>query len=166
MDTPEEIDALLEAEKVIAGRPAWSKSRETTVRIKLPLQIGEAIVSGLFLAGTASIYNSPQDGSLLLLYHGQVIERMNVFPTAPHANPFDKRLSPQLRGLTLQAFQHRYHAWARNRAWPRPATDNLAVAEFIDRDLAKFAEAVQYFMERVHVRGTMPLPPHEPRLPL
>ena len=95
LTTPEDIDALLAAEKRLAGRSAWSKSRETTVRISVPLQIGDAIVGGLFLAGTASVHNAPQDGSLVLQYQGQVIERMNVFPTAPHANPLDKRLSPR-----------------------------------------------------------------------
>lgn len=91
---PEEIDALLAADKFLAGRPAWSRSRETTVRISVPLQVGDAIVGGLFLAGTASVHNALQDGSLVLQYQGQVVERMSVFPTAPHANPLDKRLSP------------------------------------------------------------------------
>ena len=53
LTTPEDIDALLAAEKRLAGRPAWSKSRENTVRISVPLQIGDAIVGSLFLAGTA-----------------------------------------------------------------------------------------------------------------
>ena len=166
LTTPEDIDALLAAEKRLAGRPAWSKSRETTVRISVPLQIGVAIVGGLFLAGTASVHNAPQDGSLVLQYQGQVIERMNVFPTAPHANPLDKRLSPELRGLTLPAFRHRYHSWARNRRWPRPAGDNLAVAESLDADLANFAEATQYFMQRVRIDDNLPPPRHEPRLKL
>ncbi len=166
LSTPEDIDALLAADKLLAGRPAWSKSRETTVRISVPLQIGDAIVGGLFLNGTAPVHNVPQDGSLVLVYQGQRIERMSVFPRAPHANPLDKRLSPKLRGLTLPAFRHRYHSWARNRLWPRPAGDNLAVAEPLDEDLANFADAIQYFMQRARIDGTLPPPRHEPRLML
>lgn len=132
----------------------------------MPLQIEGAIVGGLFLSGTASVYNRPQDGSLLLLFQKQVIERMNVFPTAPHANPLDKRLPHSLRGLTLPALRHRYHTWALNRRWPRPAGDNLPVAEAIDVDLENFAEVLKFFMRRVHVFGDVPPPRHEPRLRL
>jgi hypothetical protein len=166
LPTPEDIDALLAHEKRLAGQPAWSRSRETTIRIRVPLRIGDAIVGGLFLAGTASIHNRTQDGSLLLLYGGQVIERMSVFPTGPHPNPLDKRLPPEIRGLTLPASCHRFHAWNRNRRWPRPKGDNLSVAEPIDVRLATFADAIHYFMRRTRIVGALPAPRHEPRLPL
>jgi hypothetical protein len=162
----EDIDRLLAVEKRAIGRASWSKSRETTVTISVPLQISGAIVGGLFLKGTASVHNSPQDGSLLLVYQQQVIERMNVFPTAPHANPLDKRLPQRCRGLTLPALRHRYHPWALNRRWPRPSGDNLPVAEPLDADLANFSEAIKYFMTRIHVSGAVPEPRHEPRLRL
>lgn len=128
----EDIDRLLVVEKWVAGQASWSRSRETTLRISVPLQIDGTIVGSLFLSGTASIYNRPQDGSLLLLFQKQVIERMNVFPTSPHANPLDRRLPRSLRGVTLPALQHRYHAWALNAGdrdrpvitclWRRPLT--------------------------------------------
>lgn len=166
MQTVEDIERLLAAEKRVVGQASWSKSRETTVTITVPLQISGAIVGGLFLKGTASVHNSPQDGSLLLVFQQQVIERMNVFPTAPHANPLDKRLPQRWRGLTLPALRHRYPPWILNRRWPRPSDDNLPVAETLDADLANFCEALHYFMTRVHLTGAVPEPRHEPRLRL
>ena len=80
MVTLEDIDALLAADKRVAGRASWDKSRETTVRINVPLSIGDEIVGGLFLKGTASVHNTPQDGSLILVYRNNVIERMSVNP--------------------------------------------------------------------------------------
>ena len=165
MITPEDIDALLAAGKRFAGNPRWVTSRETTVRIRVPLEVGGEIVGGLFVAGTASVENRPQDGSLVLLFHDQPIERLNVFPTGAPANPF-KGVSRGLRGLTLAAGTHRYYPWALNRRWPRPAGDNLAMAEPVDATLEKFGEALHFFLERTRIAGGLPAPPQEPRLTL
>ena len=96
----EDIDALLAADKRVAGRASWGKSRETTVRINVPLSIGDEIVGGLFLKGTASVHNTPQDGSLIPVYQNNIIERMNVCPPAPHPILF-KNVPGLLRGRTL-----------------------------------------------------------------
>jgi hypothetical protein len=163
--TPEDIDALLAAEKRLAGNPRWVASRETTVRIRVPLEVGGEIVGGLFVAGTASVENRPQDGSLVLLFHDQPIERFNVFPTGAHANPF-KGVARRLRGLTLAAGAHRYYPWSLNRRWPRPAGDNMPVAEPVGETLENFVAALHYFLERTRIAGGLPAPPHEPRLAL
>ena len=80
--------------------------------------------------------------------------------------PNRKNLPRRLRGLTLATGAHRYHPWALNRRWPRPAGDNLPVAEPVDATLEKFAEALHYFLERTRIAGGLPAPPHEPRLAL
>jgi hypothetical protein len=134
--------------------------------LRIPLRIRIEIVGGFFLAGTASVHNSPQDGSLVLQYQGQPIERMNVFPTGAHANPMERQLPRGMRGLTLPSRQHRYHAWALNRRWPRAAGDNPPVAEAIDANICNFEMAIQYFLQRVRISGDLPPPRYEPRLNL
>lgn len=121
------------------------------------------IVGGLFLSATASVHETPQHGSLVLTYLGSPIQRLDVFPTAPHVNPF-KNVPKTLRGVTLSAGAHQFHGWALNRRWPRLPADNLPVAEPVDVPMHDFARAIAFFFERANIRGTIPPPPHEPRL--
>lgn len=44
--TPEDIDALLAAEKRLVGNPRWVASRETTVRIWVPPEVGASASRG------------------------------------------------------------------------------------------------------------------------
>ena len=162
---PEHIDELVAAEKRIAGRPRWQKSRETTVRLRAPLRIGDEIVGGLFLTATASVHETPQHGSLVLVYQDRPIQRLDIFPAAPHGNPL-KNVSKSLRGLTLPAGQHQLHSWLNNRRWPMPQVDNLPVAEPVDTTLPDYRAAVAFFLNRTNIRDTIPMPPHEPRLKL
>lgn len=161
----DDIDALLAAEKHVVGRPPWEKSRETTVRLKAALRIRDEIVGGLFLVATASVHQTPQHGSLVLVYQDRVIERMDVLPTSPHTNPL-KNVPRHLRGATLAAGDHQYHPWSLNRRWPRSSTDELPVAEPVNEPLESFGAAIHYFCVRTGIAGDVPLPPHEPGLGL
>ncbi|TVR79105.1 MAG: hypothetical protein EA405_13380 [Rhodospirillales bacterium] len=159
----DDIDDMVAAPKEIAGRPQWDKSRDTTVRLKAPLWIGEEIVGGLFLIATASVVATPQHGSLVLVFQDQPIQRLDAFPSAPHANPF-KNVPKELRGLTLPSGDHQFHTWQHNRRWPRPPKDNLPIAAPIDPPLVDYRAAIDFFLTRTNIHGMIPLPPHEPRL--
>ncbi|MGQ0663310.1 MAG: hypothetical protein ACT4P2_06920 [Pseudomonadota bacterium] len=166
METVETIDAILAARKSVVGVVRWMASRETAVRLKASLEIEGEVRAGLFLTADATGHMRPQQGSLVLVYRNAVIERMSVFPPSAHANPLHKALPRTLRGCILPASAHRYHSWSANRRWPQPPGDNLPVAEPIDEELDSFAAAVQYFCRRANIGGTVPPPPHQPRLPL
>lgn len=164
METAEDIDRLLLAEKQPVGIARWTSSRETTVRLRLALSIGGEVVGGLFLACDATTHTSRQQGSIVLVYRGMPIERMNVFPPNAHANPMHKSLPRGVRGKLLEPFEHRYYAWQANRRWPRPAGDNLQIAEAVAAKLGDFTAGLEYFCARTHIAGAIPPPPHEPRL--
>lgn len=166
METVENIDAILAAEKRIIGIGRWAASRPTTVRIKIPLEIGGEVRGGLALDCNASLHATPQQGALVLIYGGAPIERMSFNPPSPHANPMHKSLPHAVRGLTLQALAHRYYPWRLNRRWPRPPGDNLAVAEAVEFPLDSFDAVIHYFCRRTNIVGDLPPPPHEPRLDL
>ncbi len=55
------------------------------MRLKAALIIDEEVRSGLFIASDATVHTSPQQGSIVLIYRNVAIERMSVFPPAPHS---------------------------------------------------------------------------------
>ncbi|MGQ0696821.1 MAG: hypothetical protein ACT4PZ_01130 [Panacagrimonas sp.] len=166
--TPDSIDELLRAPKLLVGIGHWADNppREGALQLRMPLDVGGAGRTGLELRGNTNRYWTPQDGCLLLVFHGGVIERMNVFPPATHANPFLTSLPKSLRGLVLKPGAHRYYPWTLNRRWPRPTGDNLRVGEEIDEPLDSFEAAIKYFCTRCNISGVPPSPPFEPRLDL
>lgn len=166
--TPEDIDALLASPKVVVGVARWADDppRDGAVQLRVPLDIGDSGRTGLELRGNTNRYLAPQDGCLLLVFRGGVIERMNVFPRAAHPNPFVKTIPKTHRGRTLRAGIHRYYPWLLNRRWPRPPGDNLPVAEEVAESLDSFQAAIEYFCNRTRISGVIPPPPFEPRLDL
>lgn len=156
------------ADKVIVGMLEWvnDTGHDGGLRLKAPLDIGGEGRTGLELRGYTNRYLSPQDGSLLLTYHGTVIERMSLFPPKSHANALHKTIPKNLRGITLRARQHRYYAWKNNRRVPRGPDSNLRIAEEIFEKLDSFEAGIKYFCNRAQLTGVVPAPPFEPRLPL
>lgn len=161
--TIEDIDAILNARKNVAGVASWVATSIGAVKLKAPLAIDGAIKSSLFLQCTSTTQTIQQHGSLVLVWHDMPIERMNFFPQNAHANKFLKNIPNSLRGLSFPEKEHRYYAWKHNRRWPRGRGDNMDAASHIDKKIGSYREAINYFFGRINVVGTIPEPPHEPR---
>jgi hypothetical protein len=160
--TAEDIDAILAADKQMAGQPRWQESdRDTVAGLRVQLVVEGIIRTDVYLAGNAVVHLSPQPVSLILVCGGRPVERLDLFPRAPHTNPPGGRVPRPLRGLILPAGQHQHHAWRLNRTFP--PNWNLPVAEPWSV-LDSVAVAFQSFLAALNIVGDLPLPPHEPRL--
>lgn len=165
MRTLEEIDALLDAEKSILGQVKWQEdgSRPERSVLVAPLGIGGVAQGGLELRAQATLHTSPQRGSAILLLSDGKIERMNIIPDHPHANPFEQS-ADQYRGATLPAGVSRVYPWALNRAWPRSRSDNLKIGIVAPEAGDDFLTALRWFATRCNVVGDIPPPPWRPRM--
>ena len=159
-----DIDRMLAHPKTMAGTAVWALDRrETVLRLAVPLAM-DGVLSGFILHARMTYHTEPQRGAVALVLEGQRIQRMSILPDHDHLNPFVKTAPPALRGLRLPANHSRLHAWRVNRAWPRAATDNLAVAEPLDPQPQSVAATLAIFLGLCAIEGDLPPPPWEPRL--
>jgi hypothetical protein len=159
-----DIDALLSASKTLAGSPVWMKDDRGTVS-KLTIPVAEAgVVGSLVLEASATLNSDPQHGSCVLVFEGRPIQRLSFRPDHAHVNPLNKSIPKGLRGLRLPPGASRMYPWTLNRTWPRPASDNVPVAEPIDPEPESFHSALTIFLRLCGIEGDLPPPPWEPRL--
>jgi hypothetical protein len=105
MTTLDDIDALIAAQKSLAGEPHWREdgSRPERTLLVAPLAIEGIVPDGLQLQAHATLYTSPQHGGAALLFEGRPVQRFNVLPDHPHLNPMRRDIDPALRGRRLEA---------------------------------------------------------------
>ncbi|GIX16700.1 MAG: hypothetical protein KatS3mg119_0886 [Rhodothalassiaceae bacterium] len=164
--TVADIEAFLAGRKAIFGHPAWEADESRArvlLRASLKLEDGR-IPGNAFVQLVATLHTTPQRGSMALVCDGRPVHRMSYRPDHPHANPFHKKVSRALRGLTLPAGLTRIHRWRENRVWPRPPDDNLPVAEPVRPEPESYADAMQIFFRECGIEGCVEPPPWEPRL--
>ena len=132
--------------------------------LSVPLLAGDPAVSSemLQLVGHATLTSLIQRGGLTLIYGGQPIQRMNIFPDHPHANGFRKDVPNALRGARLPAGQSRLYRWEWNRRWPREAASEIGWV--LEPPAPDFDAAVGYFLTACAIIGEVPSPPYTPRL--
>lgn len=161
-----DIDAFLAGRKTIFGHPTWDvdeRRRRVLLRASLKLEDGR-IPGNVFVQLVATLHTTPQRGSMVLVCDGRPVQRMSYRPDHPHANPFHKKVSKDLRGLSLSAGLTRIHRWRENRTWPRPPEDNLPVAELVNPEPVSYVDAMQIFFRECGIKGYVEPPPWEPRL--
>lgn len=130
----------------------------------MPLRTADPDVSSgvLQLVGHATLTSSVQRGGLTLIYDGQPIQRINIFPDNPHANAFRQGVPSALRGARLPAGASRLYRWEWNRRWPREAGSEIGWA--MEPPAPDFDAAVSYFLTACAIIGEVPSPPYTPRL--
>ena len=164
MTTVADIDALLATPKALGGAPKWVRDDRGTVS-KLGVPILEAgVVGGLILQAHANLHTSPHRGGCVLVFEGRPVQRLTFKPDHAHTNPFTHAIPQPLRGRRLPPEVSRIHPWSLNRVWPRPATDNVQVAESLGVEPESFDTALTIFLDLCGIVGDLPPAPWEPRL--
>lgn len=164
MTTPADIDALLAAAKTLAGRPEWVEDeRGSVAKLAVPVALS-GIVGELVLRANATLHTVPQRGGGVLIFEGRPIQRLSFRPDHAHLNPFARTVPAPHRGRRLVPDVSRLHPWRLNRAWPRPFTDNVAVAEGVEPEPVSLQAALTIFLRLCAIKGDLPPPPWEPRL--
>ena len=164
--TAADIDGFLAERKTIFGQPEWvTDERRARVFLRASLQLQDGRIPGsVFVELVATRHTDPQRGSMVLVCNGRPVQRMSYRPDHLHHNPFNKRVSRDLRGLTLPVGHTRIHRWRQNRVWPRPPGDNMRVAELVEPEPGSYADAMQIFFRECGIQGWLKPPPWEPRL--
>ena len=162
MSSAVDIDALLAAPKALGGAPTWVRDdTSAVVRLAAPVALS-GVVGSLILHAHATLQTTPQRGSCVLVYEGQVVQRLSILPDHAHFNPFNTSTPTVLRGFILPAGASRSYPWPLNRAWPRATGDNVSVAEPLLVETV--AEGLTIFLALCGIEGDLPPPPWEPRL--
>ncbi|HUZ13599.1 MAG TPA: hypothetical protein VMU93_12190 [Caulobacteraceae bacterium] len=159
-----DIDTLLAAAKILAGAPVWVKDERGTV-VKLAVPVAQSgVVGGLILQAGATLHTEPQRGAFVLVFEGRPIQRLSFKPDHGHANPPSRTIPQEFRGRRLPPGLSRMHHWSLNRIWPRPISDNVAVATLVHPEPSSLEAAVTIFLRACCIEGDLPPPPWEPRL--
>ena len=164
MTTEADIDAMLAARKTLAGRPVWREDERGTVAHMVVPIAKEEVIGGLTFRASALLFESAESGSCVIVLDDRPIQRLSFRPTHAHVNPFGAAVSVGLRGLRCPAGVSRIHHWAENRRWPRPLSDNVAVASPLHVEFDSFALTLALFLHICNIDGELPPPPWEPRL--
>jgi hypothetical protein len=162
-----DIDTILVAAKRIAGQPAWLRGsgakgeRSEIASFRAQLEVDGIIRTDVAIAGNAHVFLPVQPVTLVLICGQRPVERLDLSPRTSHVNPVRAGLPAELSGLVLQPGVHHLHPWRLNREWPPQG--NLPAAQPWPA-LDTIAGAIQSFLGRLNIAGTLPPPPHEPRL--
>lgn len=162
MATLEEIDLIIASPKELVGLPVWkpNPSKPERSELNIPLRLIEGDSLPLQLRGHATLTAARQRGGMVILVDDQPVQRINIFPDGPHANPFHRDIPEALRGLRHPPHHARIYLWKNGRYLP----SKTEVASEIDPQPTDFDAAARYFLLASAIVGDIPSPPHTPRL--
>lgn len=145
----ETVDALLLADKTLAGEPSWAKgNRDGDFRLSMPVVIGDEM-PGVTLQVTA-YPNEPSLRFTITLNLPPCIWRLDFDPdTEVHHNPLD--WPAQLGGYRVRG--PHFHAWEDSRHLTTAATlPDLRYARAFPSNIKTFDSALRWFCGRTKIR--------------